>query len=172
MLDLDKILAKHAAWLRGESEGQWANLREANLREANLSGADLWGANLSGANLRGADLSKANLCGADLSGTDLCGANLSGTDLCGANLSGANFSGRIPLYADTARRYVLYVLPEVRDGPRFIAGCRNFSAAEALSHWGPESPYHQPKYVGAIKQWLAGNGHALTNVVEDVECGC
>src|SRR5690606_4187222 len=87
-------------------------------------------------------------------------------DLSWASLNEANLSGRIPLHADTARRYVLYVIPEVRGGPRFIAGCRNFTAAEALSHWGPESPRSQPKYVAAIKRWLADNGHALTDASE------
>lgn len=184
MLDLDKILAKHAAWLHGESGGQranlsWADLRKADLRRANLfganlRGANLWEANLRGANLCEADLRRANLSGANLCEANLCEADLRGADLCeadlrGANLSGANLSGRIPLHADTARRYVLYVLPEVRGGPRFVAGCRNFTVVEALSHWGPESPRSQPEYLAAIKQWLAENGYALTDVIEAVK---
>ena len=46
---LTKILASHAAYLRGEPDGQRANLRSANLSDANLSGANLRGADLSGA---------------------------------------------------------------------------------------------------------------------------
>jgi len=44
---LDKILADHAAWLRGEG-GKRAGLRRANLVGANLDGADLEGAYLEG----------------------------------------------------------------------------------------------------------------------------
>lgn len=111
MLDLDIILAKHTAWLRGEPAGQ-----------------------------------RADLCGADLRG---------------ANLRRADLSERIPLHVDTARRYILYVIPEARGGPRFVAGCRNFSATEALAHWGPESSRSQPQYVAAIRRWLTDNDHAL-----------
>ena len=62
---LTEILSAHKAWLRGEPDGNRANLSGADLSEANLSEADLSGANLSradlsGANLSGADLSEAN----------------------------------------------------------------------------------------------------------------
>lgn len=77
--------------------------------------------------------------------------------------------GRVPLHVDINRRYVLYVIPEASDGPRFIAGCRNFSIDEALAHWGPNSPRSQPDYVAAIEQWIATNGHAPASVVEAAE---
>jgi len=83
-MDLKLILEKHGKWLRGESDGERANLSEADLSEANLSGADLSGADLSGANLSGANLSGANLSEADLSGANLSGANLSRANLSGA----------------------------------------------------------------------------------------
>ena len=47
--ELQTVLDKHRAWLRGEADGS-----RANLRMAYLSGAYLSGANLSGADLRGA----------------------------------------------------------------------------------------------------------------------
>ena len=59
--ELAAFLRKHKLWLKGDSKGERADLREANLR-----GADLREANLCGADLRGADLREANLCGADL----------------------------------------------------------------------------------------------------------
>ena len=95
---LDNILKKHTLWVKNESGGERANLREAHLSGANLSGANLRGADLSGADLSGADLYVANLRGADLRGADLSGANLSGANLRGADLreahlSGANLSG-------------------------------------------------------------------------------
>jgi hypothetical protein len=62
--EIKKVLALHADWLRGKTDGVRANLSGANLSGANLSGADLSGADLSGANLRLADLSRANLSGA------------------------------------------------------------------------------------------------------------
>ena len=89
---LTKILASHAAYLRGEPDGQRANLSDANLSGANLRGADLSGAELSGAYLSGANLSGANLRGADLSGANLSSAYLRGANLRGADLSGAYLS--------------------------------------------------------------------------------
>ena len=59
--ELRAILEKHKKWTLGESDGE-----RANLRYADLSGIDL-----SCTDLRGADLSGANLIGADLSGTKL-----------------------------------------------------------------------------------------------------
>jgi hypothetical protein len=101
--EMREILEKHAAWWRGESNGERADLSGAyligaNLRSANLSGANLSGANLSDADLSDADLRSANLIGANLrsanlSDADLSGANLSGANLRSANLSGANLSG-------------------------------------------------------------------------------
>ena len=73
---LATILAKHLAWLNGQTGGE-----RANLSGANLSRADLSGANLSGANLWQADLSGANLLGANLWQANLSGANLSRADL-------------------------------------------------------------------------------------------
>lgn len=40
------ILKKHKDWLEGESDGERADLQNANLRFANLQNADLRGANL------------------------------------------------------------------------------------------------------------------------------
>jgi uncharacterized protein YjbI with pentapeptide repeats len=163
-MQIKKILVDHVKWLRGLG-GEKADLSRADLRGADLRAVNLSGATLRGVDLRNADLRKARLCEtdlrwadlreADLIGADLSGASLSGADFRGADLSGANLSGRIPLYADTWRRYVLYVLPDVEDGPRFIAGCRNFTAEEALAHWGAESDRSQPEYKRAIEKYLA-----------------
>ena len=78
--ELERFLRKHKLWLDNSTEGEKANLRDANLR-----GADLRDANLCHADLRG-----ANLCGADLCGADLRDANLRGADLRDANLRDAN----------------------------------------------------------------------------------
>jgi hypothetical protein len=72
---LNKILAKHKVWLRGDGG------KRANLRGADLWGTDLWCANLRGADLWGANLRNANLWGADLWGADLWGADLRGANL-------------------------------------------------------------------------------------------
>ena len=82
--ELNETLRKHVLWLRGDPDGERANLSWADLREADLRWADL-----READLREAYLREAYLSGADLSGADLSGANLSGADLRGANLSGA-----------------------------------------------------------------------------------
>ena len=101
--ELEVFLRKHKLWLKGDSDGERANLYGAdlygaNLYGANLYGADLYGANLCEADLRGAnlyeaDLYRANLYGADLYGANLYGADLYGADLRGANLRGANLRG-------------------------------------------------------------------------------
>ena len=53
---IKNILKKHKDWLEGESDGERADLRGANLQDA-----DLRVANLRGADLRDADLRVASL---------------------------------------------------------------------------------------------------------------
>ena len=169
-MEIRKIIDDHVKWLNGQVNGKRANLSWANLRGLDLRGADLSRADLIWADLRDADLSGASLIEASLSGTDLRGADLRGAHLYGASLrgarlrganlheadlSGTNLSWCIPLYADTPRKFVLYALPEVKGGPRFIAGCWNFTLEEALTHWGPESQTSQPEYIAAIEKYLA-----------------
>ena len=88
--ELNEILENHKKWLKGNNQGN-----RANLIGADLSGADLKGADLTRANLYEADLSKA-----DLSRTDLTRANLCRADLIGADLSGADLYGAILIEAD------------------------------------------------------------------------
>ena len=63
---IKNILKKHKDWLEGESDGECANLRGADLQGANLRRAELQGADLRGANLRDADLRCADLRDANL----------------------------------------------------------------------------------------------------------
>ena len=101
--ELCKILKKHKDWLYGDSLGERADLRGADLR-----GADLIVADLSGANLYRADLSGANLSVADLSGADLRGADLSVADLYRADLSGATNVPFIPSVCPEAGSYTAF----------------------------------------------------------------
>ena len=79
---LNLILEQHKLWLETNGvQGQYANLRGANLEAANLSGADLRYANLTGADLRHVNLYYANLTDANLTGADLRYANLTNTIL-------------------------------------------------------------------------------------------
>jgi len=87
--DIDKILEKHAAWLRGEEGGERANLRGVDLRGAHMQYANLRGVDLRGVDLTGADLWRADLWDADLTGANLRGANLRGAHMWDANLRGA-----------------------------------------------------------------------------------
>ena len=57
--ELQAVLAKHAAWLNDEDDGEKADLSGADLSNADLSNADLSGAHLIVANLSGANLSGA-----------------------------------------------------------------------------------------------------------------
>lgn len=54
--ELKKILDLHEKWLKGEIDGEKADLEGANLEGANLRGVDLRNANLRDVNLKGADL--------------------------------------------------------------------------------------------------------------------
>ena len=125
----DRKLLTHAD-LRG------ADLRGACLRGADLQGAYLRGADLQGADLQGADLRGADLQGADLQGADLRGAYLRGADLQGADLQGADLRGQ-PIVSGGTRSdgygFLLTNFPE--QGVRILAGCRNFNADEARTHW-------------------------------------
>ncbi len=84
------ILADHAKYLRGESDGKRADLRSADLRSADLRSADLRSADLRSADLYGADLRSANLSSADLRSANLYGANLSSANLSSADLRSAD----------------------------------------------------------------------------------
>ena len=59
--EIDNILKKHAAWLRGEDGGERANFVGANLSGADFTRANLAGANFSGAYLYGANFTRASL---------------------------------------------------------------------------------------------------------------
>jgi uncharacterized protein YjbI with pentapeptide repeats len=90
---LRKGAAEWNNWRR--AGGQFADLRDADLRHIDLNGADLNDANMRGTNLSGAELIDANLSGANLSSANLSDAVLSGANLYGADLSEANLSGAV-----------------------------------------------------------------------------
>ena len=105
--ELRKVLDLHEKWVRKESGGVYADLRDtdlhgANLRGANLRGADLRCADLRGADLRCADLRGANLRRADLRGTELQGAGLWRADLQGADLDYSTW----PLWCGSLIAYI------------------------------------------------------------------
>ena len=77
-------------------------------------------------------------------------------DLSGANLRHANLSGRVFIYADTIRQYILYVIEA--DVTMFIAGCRTFTYSEAIDHWTTESI--QPEYIAAIRNYIESKKNA------------
>lgn len=81
-------------------------------------------------------------------------ADLRGADLSGADLRGAK--GLICLHVIHPAGY-RPVAVEHGESWRIFAGCRSFTVAKALAHWGsPE--YHTPElgaaYVRAIKEQL------------------
>ena len=142
---MKKILEKHAAWLRGDRDGQRADLRWADLRGANLSRADLRGANLSEANLRGANLSEANLRGADLCGANLCGANLCGADLYGAK----NIT--LPIITINGTAHMLqYINGNIK------IGCEEHTVAEWLENYesiGADNDY-KPEQIAEYGRYI------------------
>ena len=65
------VLDKHEKWLCGETDGERADLKYADLRGADLRDADLKYADLRGADLKYADLKYANLTGVNLRDADI-----------------------------------------------------------------------------------------------------
>ena len=170
-IDIEKILADHARWIRGDG-GARANLSGADLSGAALSRANLYGANLRSANLHGANLRSANLSGANLRWADLRGASLSGADLRSANLSraslseaslsGANLSGAIVREGLTLGRnighasrgdgYTFYAFESSADEPFIIVGCRAMLRSEYEAHI--EKGYHDTAKAKATRACL------------------
>ena len=139
MTDIEKILADHALWLRGEGGAR------ADLSRADLSGADLSGADLTRADLSRADLSRADLSGADLSRADLSRAYLSRAYLSWANLSGAVVREGLALgrkigHASRGDGYTFYAFESSAGEPFFFAGCRAMLRSEYESHIDKEYP--------------------------------
>ena len=150
-MDSDKlagVLEKHAAWLRGEDDGERANLIGANLIGANLSGADLIGADLSGANLRCANLRCANLRGACLSRANLSGADLP-QDKHGS-ICRMDFGGwSICIYHD-----------------RTTIGCQT-NPNESWLEWTPGSPQIKAMHSKATEWWRV-HGEAVKAAIRCV----
>ena len=144
-LDLTATLARHAAWLNGDSGARaylrGADLSGANLSRANLSGADLSGADLSGADLSRADLSRADLSRADLSDADLSDADLSRAYLRDADLRGGLKAGRLIGQATRGIDSYVFTALETDSGETFIfAGCRAFLRSEFIAHIAASYP--------------------------------
>jgi len=136
---------------RGCMGANRADLMYADLRYANLRYADLRDANLRYANLRYADLRDANLRDADLRDADLRDANLRDANLSGADLRDAE---GVHLLTQTDHGYLVHAT--WRDGWRVVAGCRDFSMAEAREHWGA-ADYPIPSSgsrIVALLDWL------------------
>ncbi len=141
---LADIIVSHEKWLRGEVDGE-----RADLYGANLYGADLRSANLESANLRSANLRSANLESANLESANLRSANLRSANLYGANLYGAN--GLFLLGPIGSRGDFLYAVKH--DSKIMVkAGCfwgtlAEFKAAVKKTHGGN---LHDKTYSAAI----------------------
>ena len=105
---LKEILKKHEKWLKGEEDGERADLRYADLRSANLRSADLHSADLRYADLRCADLYHANLYSADLRCADLYSADLRYADLRYADLRSAKNVPFIPYLCPDVGSFIGY----------------------------------------------------------------
>ena len=177
---LDKILADHALWLRGQG-GSMANLQGVDLRGADLQGADLREADLRKANLQGAnlwevDLQNADLQGANLSNTDLQNADLREVNLREANLNNVKFSpyqiapeeGSFIAYKKTSNGVICVMIPE--DALRVNAiGSRKIrvSKLNVLSGNAGKSPTHNVKI-----NYEIGSTYEVDNFNDDVREEC
>ena len=52
------------------------------------------------------------------------------------------------------RGYAFYGIP-MRDGPHVVAGCHNFTAAQALAHWGPGGKSDRPDCLALAQKAIA-----------------
>ncbi len=183
-MNLKARLAAHVAWLADPNEGErfdarGENLAKVELRSANLRQANLAGVNLTEAYLRNTDFTQANLesallggCSAhhacfrdaDLSSVNLYLARFYRTDFHGANLAHACIDGA--LLSDC--RPSIYELDMVDprgyrpiavmhdSGWRIKSGCRWFTVAEAVDHWGRSDHRESAdRYLRAIRDMMA-----------------
>lgn len=91
--EVEAVLHKHERYLRAQSGGQRADLRNEQLVDVRLANANLRDANLAGANLRRSDVSRADFTGAVLTGTNLESAQAAGTNFERADLRGVRMRG-------------------------------------------------------------------------------
>ncbi|HYM02619.1 MAG TPA: pentapeptide repeat-containing protein [Stellaceae bacterium] len=128
---IQAVQDRHVKFLRNQSGGQRAMLRQCDLAGLDMHGMD-WsesellvcrfdGANLEramfrNANLFGAKLNDCNLAGADFAKADLRGAKFERANLSGAHLGGADLregmviDGDVTLDGDTASRFTNAIL--------------------------------------------------------------
>ena len=52
------------------------------------------------------------------------------------------------------RNYAFFGIP-MRDGPHVVAGCRNFTGAQALAHWGPRGESDRPDCLALAQKAIA-----------------
>jgi hypothetical protein len=164
--EIAEKLHLHGRWLDGHPDGVRAKFTHALLYHADFTGSRLSEANftgslLSNANFKGAVLAHADFTGSRLSNANFKGAVLAHADFTGSRLSNANFKGAvltgaiglICLPVGDPRGY-RPVAVRHGDGWMIAAGCRWFTVAQALEHWGsPDYPDRAlgDQYVAAVK---------------------
>ena len=124
-IELNKILAKHKAWLNNEEGGERADLSYTNLHNAGLRNANLSCASLRFADLSYANLSYANLHNADLSCANLSYANLHNADLHNADLRFLHSANGKELACMNAGKYQVVLSKE-----KIAIGCKFFTVEE------------------------------------------
>ena len=136
---------------------QERDFESKNLSHVDFTGSDLRHARLTFAILHGTNFTNTNLAYTAMYGVHICETVFEGTELIHADLGAALFhrSGPLikPIYVDVERNYLLQVITNCKDGPRFFAGCRNFTYGEAMYHWGPTCR-PQPTYIKAIQKYI------------------
>ena len=98
--ELNGVLRRHEAWLKGKLYGERADLGGADLHHARLQGTDLQHAILEHSDLRSADLQHAILEHSDLRHSDLRGTDLRNAILEDSYLEGAILRGADLRYSD------------------------------------------------------------------------
>jgi hypothetical protein len=83
--------------------------------------------------------------------------DLMGFDLFGRNIAAVSFGGCFGLqgYVGTDSRGYSFHGIFAADGPRVIAGCRNYTAARAIAHWGPGGKSNRPDCLDLAKKAIA-----------------
>ena len=70
-------------------------------------------------------------------------------------------AGLTIMNAGKDKRGFQFVAAHLRGAWRIIAGCRNYSPAEALEHWGPGGPSNRPDCLAKV--------NALIGMIADAE---
>ncbi len=136
------------------------DFRNHNFEEKNILGVRFFNCNFEGTQFNKLTIDNCKFVQCNMTRVDFFDVTLKRVSFLDSNLEeaeffGANLVGIRQIYSTYTKNCSLYVIPGTLHGPRFIAGCRNFTYEQAIKHWDIRRP--QPEYVKAINKYMKQN---------------